>query len=345
MASPPKTVDPPATGTVAAPAAKTAEHVLYKMLFAVGYSVYNANPKLNITMPVPFPRAAGVLRMLLSKVQSDNQLKDAVVFAPIDHSSKKQQALRQMAREYKLVLDAEAASSSTAAGNENVRPISRPILSDITLGKGDVPKPLSEESRQKLKEEYKDFLKNDAPPPFPFVSVTVAIEERNLPTVSASCRLSRFDGISDSKQFFLGPMDCLWDTGAQISVVSDDLIPADFLEILHSEELNKPYITEVPTQAGTQKVVKVQISAIIALSNSTIEIETMALVMPRECIPNKRSGVILGQRGLINSIQYTSIPREILVKQYHQVIEEKYWGRFEVTSYYSSVPDEVTIYQ
>ncbi|CAK7229152.1 hypothetical protein SCUCBS95973_007123 [Sporothrix curviconia] len=65
-------------------------------------------------------------------------------------------------------------------------------------------------------------------------------------------------------------------------------------------------------------------------------------VLPQECTPNDRSAITLGQRGLIDQLQYTSIPRSILHRQ-DQALDDKYWGRFELVSYVDADGDLIRI--
>ena len=56
-------------------------------------------------------------------------------------------------------------------------------------------------------------------------------------------------------------------------------------------------------------------NAVLSLSNNTFEISTAFLVLPSADIPNKRSGIILGQQhGFTNRIMVETIPKLILLK-------------------------------
>ena len=69
--------------------------------------------------------------------------------------------------------------------------------------------------------------------------------------------------------------------------------------------------------------------ATLSLSNRTFEISTIFLVVPSSDIPNKRSGVILGQHGFMNQIMVETIPRSILVKRVEEV-GETVWGDIRI---------------
>ena len=53
---------------------------------------------------------------------------------------------------------------------------------------------------------------------------------------------------------------------------------------------------------------------VVSLSNSLIKLNAIALglIVPKNSVPNFRSGVIFGQRHCIDCISYHSIPRSIL---------------------------------
>ena len=63
-----------------------------------------------------------------------------------------------------------------------------------------------------------------------------------------------------------------------------------------------------------------------------VQFDTVAVVVPRTEAPNGRSGVILGQRGLIDCLRYESVPRRVAVVEDPEFPEDR-WGRFDVKCY------------
>ena len=75
--------------------------------------------------------------------------------------------------------------------------------------------------------------------------------------------------------------------------------------------------------------VGVHVDAVFSLSNKTFEISTIFRVLPSSDIPNKRTGIILGQHGFIERMMVETIPRSILLKRGEQ-IDETVWGEIRI---------------
>lgn len=67
-------------------------------------------------------------------------------------------------------------------------------------------------------------------------------------------------------------------------------------------------------------------------SNTTLAIGTLFEIRPLENIPNRRSGIILGQLGLIDRMHYESIPKSILEWR-GEIVGENEWGDLDLKTY------------
>lgn len=108
----------------------------------------------------------------------------------------------------------------------------------------------------------------------------------------------------------------IWDTGAQMTFITEELLSDWFRQHLQSPEHN-PYRGDNHTY--------VKIDALVGFSNSPIEISAIACVKPRHLMPNNLLGVIFGQQRCIDSLCYMNVPRNILVSRGEEV-EDGVWG-------------------
>ncbi|KAL9037671.1 MAG: hypothetical protein Q9214_005597, partial [Letrouitia sp. 1 TL-2023] len=78
--------------------------------------------------------------------------------------------------------------------------------------------------------------------------------------------------------------------------------------------------------------VSLQVSGTFKVPNFTLNINTIFEVTPLDQIPNRRSGIILGQTGFIDQILYESIPRVILEKR-GEIVEDSEWEAINIKAY------------
>lgn len=178
------------------------------------------------------------------------------------------------------------------------------------------PKRATLEERRILKE---NFLR-EGPTHKPFMMIKAGLEDRKLATIPGDIKLSAIDGDQFDPTVEIRNDNCLWDTGAQFCSISADLVTSSdpsFLDL------------DVHEQYRTQSNIGVQVDAVFSLSNKTFEISTIFLVLPPTDIPNKRTGIILGQHGFIDRMVVEMIPRAILLKRKEQ-IEETTWGEIRI---------------
>lgn len=107
----------------------------------------------------------------------------------------------------------------------------------------------------------------------------------------------------DDPQQLFNNVEMIWDTGAHSTIVSDDMLSDAFRQYL-TLPVHDPYRSDTG--------VNVQIDLEIRFSNTVVHINSVCLVVPTSAIPN-RVGILLGQRGVIDRIIYTSVPRANLV--------------------------------
>lgn len=98
--------------------------------------------------------------------------------------------------------------------------------------------------------------------------------------------------------------EMIWDRGAHSTIISDGMLSDAFRQYL-----TLPAHDLYNSDTG----VKVQMDGEIRFSNTIVQIDCNCLVVPTSEIPNQRVGVLLGQRGAIDRIIYTSAPRANLV--------------------------------
>ena len=108
----------------------------------------------------------------------------------------------------------------------------------------------------------------------------------------------------------------IWDTGAHQTVITEDLFSDKFREYL-KDPIHDPY--------RSPDGVRVQMDGVIALSNSSIKISAIILVVPKSLVPNERIRILFGQKLCIDRLSYQSIPRHIL-NAMGEDIEDGLWG-------------------
>lgn len=203
-------------------------------------------------------------------------------------------------------------------------PATRNVFSNLSLENTPMPKrPSSAEDReriQRIAEETKRFIRRD-----PYLLMYADPGEGFLPALKARMMLSGIDGDDRSPTVQL-KTSVLLDTGAHVSSISEDLLSPEFRSYLRSTE-NQPYVVAEGSI--------VQVSCVIVFSNSYVKLESVARVVKRSRMPNQLSGVLLGQKGFIDNIQYRSIPRNLVLARGEQMSEE-FWGLIDVEQYLTS---------
>ena len=208
--------------------------------------------------------------------------------------------------------------SSESSARSKWLPIQTPFPKDLE------PSPPTPEMREALKKQAEEMMGLPSRQPY-VLQVTATITESTLAVVSGKLRVrgidTEFEDMSREHHLILD--DMLWDTGSHGCTITSDLLPHKFMEYLRGKE-HEPY--------RDQLGMRVQVDGYLALSNNEFRFNTIFTVVPPSQIPNSRSGVILGQRGLIDRMVRTETPREIL-KHRGEDIKDHEWGTIDILEY------------
>ncbi|KAJ6013461.1 hypothetical protein N7540_008052 [Penicillium herquei] len=205
---------------------------------------------------------------------------------------------------------------------ESTNSLSRRIRTEGKLQSVGLPVSLSPERRETLKKNY--FGENVPPRRDPYVLQLRALRtETTLMAVLGNVTVSAIDWESGLPKCDLEGVEMLWDTGAHTTIITKDLLSNEFQAHL-SDQIHLPY----RSADGT----RVHVSFILEFSNTLFHLDSIATVVDRALVPNVRSGIILGQKGFIDAIQYKSITRSILLAQ-GETVDEALWGDLILEKY------------
>lgn len=204
--------------------------------------------------------------------------------------------------------------------SEDTKPIRSPFAKEST------PPRASPAERESLRKFSKENRHDSDREPL-VMRLPAGFAERLLPAVSGSLRLRGLDADEDdrSNEFTITIRDMVWDTGSHWCSITSDLLPESFNRYLEMEE-NDPY-------RGPSGV-DVQVDAYACLSNTPFFFNTVFKVVPRSAVPNRRSGVLLGQNGFMDRMVSTNVPRVILQHRGEEV-EENLWGEINISEFVS----------
>ena len=215
------------------------------------------------------------------------------------------------------------------SGSGNVRGL--PLRSAPDPASLPAPQPTSPSSRAKLRENLREAMSDREPY---LLAITAVSEDRYLPSIPGRLLLSGIDSSPDDPRMTLVRPDILFDTGAHTSIVTDDVLDSTFRAYL-SDPIHDPY--------RSSSGVRVQVAGVLAFgAHPPLEMDCLFTVVPLNSVPNGRSGVILGQHTVIDSIQYLSKPRNTLVACGDEVADTV-WGDILVDGYVNVDGDYVKI--
>jgi hypothetical protein len=234
------------------------------------------------------------------------------------------QQLRRRQIALQNVEDEKASSSSVQSSP------GRPIRTKYDIMSLPSPKHASDETRKRLKENAKLF--DDFRKPYPVI-LPANITEKTLPTVKANVRLVGIDSKSSDPEEELKLVDMLWDTGAQQTIITEELLSESFRRYLQ-DPIHDPY----RSSGG----LRVQLDALVAFSNAPINIPAIVMIVPKSVVPNQRVGILFGQQQCIDRIGYRSFPRHIL-KAKGEEINEEVWGDFVIDEFVNEDGDLVCV--
>jgi hypothetical protein len=311
---------PPAEGSSAN---SPRNHYVYNALNVAQKIVRQRHPALRSSFPPEAP-LSDLLNQCSNALSSDTT-PITVPARPI-HSTRQRQTLRSFASD---TLKQEEARSDNTGGFG-----SRSILTHGLLQSASQPRPVKAEKQDRFRKTFADTLDVSDPPRYPYLLIDPFLES-SLPAVDCHLTLAAVDHEELMPEEWLQGQHALWDTGAETTFITDDLLSPEFREFVNEHETHDPYRV-----AGTTRV---QLSCVIEFSNnSLIEIHTIAIVVPRTSIATGRSGVILGQRGVMDSLQYESVPARIARKRDPNFPTDR-WGSFNISSF-CNTDDEMEFY-
>ncbi|KAI2471552.1 hypothetical protein F4781DRAFT_102083 [Annulohypoxylon bovei var. microspora] len=208
-----------------------------------------------------------------------------------------------------------------------LKPVHVPYDTDVKP-----PTPLSSEQRRILASKFKENM----PPGFPnMVVLESPFCENNLPALKASILIQAINGEDSDPTENLMDIPMLYDTGAQATTISEELLSPQFQEFLRTDEIHEPYRTsQTPQQPRL-----VHVTANICFTNTIISLNLIAIVRPKETMPNHFNGVILGQKGAIDSLVPEMIPKNFLPH-----LSGEFWGEIHITRVYDIILEEVKEY-
>ncbi len=160
----------------------------------------------------------------------------------------------------------------------------------------------------------------------PFVTVDATPLQVYLPSVRGSALLELLDEEEMGATVKLQDVQMLWDTGAPITYISSDLLDDDFHRQLYQPDYVSMY------QWGRPELAMCMISIRMEFSNSSIYLDGVAVVCSMAQMPNNHSGIILGQRSILDRLVYTTEPRHTLLARGFQV-PSHVWGKIQVKGY------------
>ena len=279
-----------------------------ELLHQVAQGMNFRYPEISVTVP-----RATTWKTILRAIDSALSEVDEPIIVldkrPESYRQRRQQILRQIALQ--TVKDW---SSPT-----NISP-GLPIRTQYDIKSLPFPKPASEETRKRLKEYAKSD--HDFYDPYAF-TLHAKITEKTLPIVKAQVTLKGIDDIDGDKTESLEHVDMIWDTGAHRTIITEDLLSESFRQFLKD-----PQHDDYRLDNG----LRVQMDAVIGLSNTPIEINAIVMVVPKSVVPNERIGILFGQLQCIDCISYHSSPRRILEAKGEEINEEM-WGDIVIDGY------------
>lgn len=145
----------------------------------------------------------------------------------------------------------------------------------------------------------------------------------HLPMLSANVEVEAMDADEedDSASCGISGVRCLWDTGAPITIISEDLLPTALRDHIRSD--NYVYIYRLADDNPA-----VQVSMNVQLSNANFKFEILAAVRSSESLPNGFSGMIAGQKTFLDCLEYHVVPASILRSK--NIDTQDYWGEIRI---------------
>ncbi|KAI9778262.1 MAG: uracil DNA glycosylase [Geoglossum umbratile] len=234
-------------------------------------------------------------------------------------------AARALRDNYRRVFFTRPLSKATRAAARDMA-LAPPRTSPIAIRSntnGPLPDPptLSPKQKAALKQLA---LETILPRGVPYLlTLCPGLAEAYLPSLTGRLALTGLGSDAQSPRTVVTTDNIYFDTGAHIPIMSDDLVTGEFRRYLRTEE-NAPYLLHNGS--------KVQVSASLRFSNGQIAMAFVMLVVPLDRMPNRFSGVLLGQRTFMDRLQVEMIPRTLLAAR-EQNIPDEFWGDLLIKAY------------
>ena len=135
------------------------------------------------------------------------------------------------------------------------------------------------------------------------ITLHASITEQTLPVVKGRLEIRGIDHIKGDPAEVLEQVNMIWDTGAHQTIITEDLLSESFRQFLKDSRHDAYRLNNG---------LRLQMDAVIGLSNVPTNIDAIVMVVPRRVMPKEHIGILFGQKCCINDISYRSIPRRIL---------------------------------
>lgn len=221
--------------------------------------------------------------------------------------------LKQLAREV-------TADDSGPSMRTNVQHGGLQIHTDVSLKELPTRSTLSQAGQARLKENARNM--KDIRDPYP-LRLTSTISEQALAVVPCSLFLQGFESEPSDPTLTISRQFGLWDTGAHVSCIVEDMLPESFREFLSMPKLDDWRLGNTT---------RVRVMGTIGFSNSSFTFETVFLVLPRTSVPNERIGIVFGQKAFMDHMVYTTLPRAML-RASGEDIPDDCWGHIDVLQF------------
>ncbi len=214
---------------------------------------------------------------------------------------------------------------SSSLAMERDRPQTQENVAPIRANRTEHLPPLSRPSPAILRDLRQMARETNYPGAEPFADLHVGMLHGLLPTIRGSMLLIGIDSVEEDPVAKIEDIEMLWDTGSPITYVSDDLVSPAFKVLLAAE---KNMVANRWGARGTKSIA----DGWLRFSNCQAEFNGLVVVCPRSEMPNNHSGVVLGQRTLLERMMFTIKPKAILKAQ-GQDIAEGHWGDICLKTY------------
>ncbi|KAL8704825.1 MAG: hypothetical protein Q9201_002020 [Fulgogasparrea decipioides] len=184
------------------------------------------------------------------------------------------------------------------------------------------PKPPPPAKKQFLKQKALEAKSSSLEP---YVLLRGSSIDGALPTIQGSLLLTSFlDGDENGPYGKVDDVPMLFDTGCPITRVCEEMLSSEFRALLEKAE-QEPY-----RQDGG---VLTQVQGLFHFSNGPVELYGLGYVVPRSKMLNGFNGIILGQKALLDAMQYTITPKTILEAR-GQSVAPNTWGDIEIKAWF-----------